>query len=76
MVVFKFKFELFKAESESEESDSVDDRRRRPGERGKSAAKDKFEDAGDVYSPIEGYEKLMNEYFKYSNIYFPHIGIG
>jgi RNA recognition motif-containing protein len=50
-----------KAESESDESDSVDDRRRRPGERGKSAAKDKFEDAGDVFSPIEGYRlKVSN----------------
>ena len=47
-------------ESETDESDSTDEiPLRRPGERGKSAAKEKLEDSGEIFSPIEGYVLLI-----------------
>lgn len=51
-----------KMESETDESDSTDEiPLRRPGERGKSAAKEKLEDSGEIFSPIEGYRlKVSN----------------
>lgn len=51
-----------KEESETDDTESETEApRRRPGERGKSAAKEKFEDSGEVNSPIEGYRlKVSN----------------
>jgi len=52
-----------KGDSSESEAEEVESREvfRRPGERGKSAAKDKLEESADAYSPIEGYRlKVSN----------------
>lgn len=50
-----------KSESEASDEEPEVQVMRRPGERGKSAAKEKFEENGEVYSPIEGYRlKVSN----------------